>query len=89
MNSKKYQCYLVSVRNRHDTIDFEADSYEEATKMAEQKLGISEWACRFNRETDDVDAMEGLQATYISHGWTLYIHDKQNNKGGFNGRFDA
>ncbi len=73
----KFKCFLVSMRSQHDTIDFEADSIDEALKTATLKIGClkEDWNLRFRLSGSADDAMEGMIATYRAYPWYLYIHE--------------
>ena len=73
----KFKCFLVSMRSQDNTIDFEADSINEALQIATQKVGIKKWQLRFQLAAGSDDAMDGLIATYRSFPWYLYIHECQ------------
>ena len=76
-----YTCYIVSIRAKDDTINFEADSIDAALKIASKKIDQDVWEPRFLRGDDDDDAMDGLVATYRTppvnrvSRWMLYIHE--------------
>lgn len=76
----KFKCFLVSMRIQHDTIDFDADSVDEAVRTAALKIGntIDDWerCFQFSGSNND-DPMEGLIATYRAYPWSLSIHENR------------
>lgn len=76
----KFKCFLVSMRTQHDTIDFDADSVDEAVRIAAMKIGntIDDWELRFQFSgSNNDDPMEGLIATYRASPWSLSIHENR------------
>lgn len=73
----QFKCFLVSMRSEDDTVDFEADSINEALKIATQKVGVRTWHLRFQIARTGSDVMDGQIATYRARPWHLYIHEYQ------------
>ena len=74
-----FYCYCISMRSADDTIDFKAETTEDALKQATRRCRTDKgWQLRFDREREQppADALEGLKQTWRNGHWMLYIHSQ-------------
>ena len=72
-----YRCFIVSLRSRDDSFDFEAKDFDDTLKKAKAKtnIAIADWELCYNAEAETDDhGMEGLIRTYKANPYILYIH---------------